>query len=85
MCLALPGQIVSVSGTDPLWREARVDFSGVIKVVSLACVPGAVVGDYVLVHAGMAISIVDEEEARAVLEHFQEMEEAVAAEDGGGP
>lgn len=65
-------------------RGAR-GFLRVIKVVSLACVPGAVVGDYVLVHAGMAISIVDEEEARAVLEHFQEMEEAVAAEDGGGP
>lgn len=74
-----------MSGTDPLWREARVDFCGVIKVVSLACVPGAAVGDYVLVHAGMAISIVDEEEARAVLEHFQEMEEAVVGEDGGGP
>ncbi len=84
MCLAIPGKILSVTGTDPLWREGRVDFSGVIKTVNLACAPEAGVGHYVLVHAGMAISVVDEDEARAVLEHFRAMGESVASELGEG-
>lgn len=84
MCLAIPGKILSVNGTDPLWREGRVDFSGVIKTVNLACAPEAGVGNYVLVHAGMAISVVDEDEARAVLEHFRAMGESVTSELGEG-
>lgn len=81
MCLAIPGKILSMTGDDPLWREGRVDFSGVIKEVNLACVPEAVVGHYVLVHAGMAISRVDEAEAEAMLEHFRRMGEASAPEE----
>ncbi len=77
MCLAIPGKILTVQGTDPLWREGRVDFSGVIKAVNLACVPEADVGSFVLVHAGMAISMVDEDEANAVLEHFRQIGEAL--------
>ena len=56
MCLAIPGKILSVTGADDLWREGKVDFSGVVKGVNLACVPEAGVGNYVLVHAGMAIT-----------------------------
>ena len=67
MCLAVPGQIHSVAGDDPLFRSGRVSFGGVVKTVSLACVPEAVPGDYVLVHAGMALSVVDEAEAAKVL------------------
>lgn len=80
MCLAIPGKILTVTGSDtgadPLWRAGKVDFSGVVKEVNLGCVPEADVGQYVLVHAGMAISVVDEEEAQAVLAHFRRMGEA---------
>ena len=73
---------MSVTGPDALWREGKVDFSGVVKEVNLACVPEAGVGHYVLVHAGMAISVVDEEEAQAVLAHFRQMGEAAEPMEG---
>ena len=63
MCLAVPGRVVEISGSDEL-RTARVDFSGVIRPVCLAYVPEAQVGDYVLVHVGFAISRVDKDTAR---------------------
>jgi hydrogenase expression/formation protein HypC len=66
--------IVSVSGED-ITREARVDFGGVLKTVNLAFVPEAKVGEYVLVHVGLAISIVDEEEANKVFGYLREMGE----------
>ena len=62
MCLAVPGKIISVSGED-LARQGRVDFGGILKEVNLAYLPEAQLGDYVLVHVGFAISVVDEEEA----------------------
>jgi len=67
MCLAIPGEILSIEGEDPLMREARVAFAGIVKRANLAFVPEARPGDYVLVHAGVAIAIVDEEEARKTL------------------
>jgi hydrogenase expression/formation protein HypC len=63
VCLAVPGRVVELTGPDEL-RTARVDFSGVVRPVSLAYVPGAEVGDYVLVHVGFAIARIDEETAR---------------------
>jgi len=66
MCLGLPGRIVSVTDDQPL-RMGVVDFGGVTKEVCLATVPDAVIGDWVVVHAGFAISTVDEEAAREVL------------------
>lgn len=71
MCLAVPGRIVSIAGEDPLERTGKVDFGGVIREVNLACVPEAQVGDYVMVHVGLAISVVDEAEAREMLECFE--------------
>jgi hydrogenase expression/formation protein HypC len=62
MCLAVPGKVIEVIGDDPVFRTGRVSFVGIIKQVSLACVPDAAVDDYVLVHVGMALSKVDEEE-----------------------
>ncbi len=73
MCLAVPGKIINITEDDPLLRNGTVDFSGVTKEVSLAYVPEAVVDDYVIVHAGFAISIVDDEEAQASLEIFREL------------
>lgn len=73
MCLAVPGKILEIQGDDPLFRTARVSFSGVIKQVSLACVPEARPDDYVLVHVGMALSVVDEQEAAKVFGYLKEM------------
>ncbi|MGX2038674.1 HypC/HybG/HupF family hydrogenase formation chaperone [Methylocaldum sp. MU1018] len=67
MCLAVPGQIVSLSEAPPLERTGRVSFGGVVKEISLAFTPDAAVGDYVIVHAGFAISRLDEAEAEAAL------------------
>jgi hydrogenase expression/formation protein HypC len=74
MCLAVPGRVVSVSGEDPVLRMGRIDFGGVEKQVSLAFVPEAREGDYVLVHVGFAISRVDEEEAQKVFEYLKEID-----------
>jgi hydrogenase expression/formation protein HypC len=75
MCLAVPGKIVSVTGgDDPLMRMAKVDFGGVVKEVSLAYVPEAAVGDYVIVHVGFALNKLDEQEALRVLEDLQSLE-----------
>ena len=75
MCLAVPGRIVTISGEEPLSRNGRVDFGGVLREVSLACVPEAREGDYVLVHVGLALSVLDEEEAREVLDSLRQMAE----------
>lgn len=75
MCLAVPGKILSIQNDDPLLRAGRVSFGGVVKQANLSCVPEARVGDYVLVHVGFAISVVDPEEARRVFEYLDEMNE----------
>ncbi len=73
MCLAVPGKVVEVSGVE-LARTARVDFSGVIKEVSLAYTPEAKPGDYVIVHVGFALSVIDPEEAQKVFEDLRQIE-----------
>jgi len=70
MCLAVPGRIVSMSGDEPFSRVAKVSFGGVVKEISLAYVPEAKVDDYVIVHAGFALSRVDEDEALKTLEYL---------------
>lgn len=74
MCLAVPGQVLSIEGDDELTRQGRVAFGGIIKLVNLAYVPEAVLGDYVLVHAGFAIATIDAEAARKTLQDLAEME-----------
>jgi hydrogenase expression/formation protein HypC len=75
MCLAVPAKILSVSGDDPIMRLGRVDFGGIVKEVNLAYVPEAKIGDYVLVHVGFAISVIDEAEAARVFNHLREIGE----------
>ncbi len=83
MCLAVPGRIVSISGDDPWTRTANVSFGGVVKEVNLAYVPDVKAGDYVIVHAGFALSQVDEAEA---VKMFEELSRLAAYSDGeGGP
>ena len=82
MCLAVPGKIVSITGGEPLFLKGKVDFGGVAREVSLACLPEARVGDYVIVHVGMAISLLDEAEARRTLEDLETLREFSS---GGAP
>ncbi len=87
MCLAVPGKVLDIQGDDPLLRSARVSFSGVVKNVSLTCTPEARVGDYVLVHVGVAISVVDPQEAEETFRYLQQMGELDGLEPaapGGG-
>lgn len=71
MCLAIPGQIQWIN--DDELRQGIVSFGGITKEVCLALVPEAVVGDYVLVHVGFAISKVDENVAQQTLALFQSL------------
>lgn len=72
MCLAIPGKIVSIDRTEPELTMARVDFSGIIKNICIQWVD-VVEGDYVLAHAGMAISVVNAEEAVETLEDLKKL------------
>ncbi len=81
MCLAVPGKIVSIEGDDPILRDGKVDFGGVVKRVNLSLVPEAKIGDYVVVHVGLALSIVDEEEAKQVFEYLKTIGELIEIED----
>ena len=81
MCLAIPGKIESVSGDDPLTRMGKINFGGILKEASLAYVPEAKVGDYVIVHVGFALNRVDEEEAHKVFEYLKQMEELGGLEE----
>jgi hydrogenase expression/formation protein HypC len=67
MCLAVPGRIVEMQ-EDGLMRMGKVDFGGITREVCLAYVPDAHVGDFVIVHAGFAISQIDEKEALETLD-----------------
>ncbi len=83
MCLAIPGKIASLTGDDPITRTGKIDFGGVLKEASLAYVPEANVGDYVIVHAGFALSRVDEEEANKIFGYLREMQELSELDDPG--
>ena len=72
MCLAVPGKIVGIEGT-----TGRVDFGGVTRDADLTLVPGAKSGDYVLVHAGFAIQLLDEGEAEETLALFRQLAESL--------
>lgn len=80
MCLAVPGQVMSISGDEPLMKKGKVNFGGVVKEVSLAYVPDVKVGNYVIVHVGFALTILDEESAHKTLADFQEIEEILSKE-----
>jgi len=75
MCLAIPGKVLSIAGDEPLQRAGRVSFGGIVKEVNLSFVPEAQTGDYVIVHVGVAISRVDEAEARRVFDYLRQMGE----------
>ena len=74
MCLAIPGKLIAItSELDQTFRVGKVSFDGVMKEVSLTLVPEAKAGDYVMVHVGAAISVVDEEEAKKTFEILKQL------------
>lgn len=75
MCLGIPGKIVSIGNDDPLYRMGKIDFGGIQKDISLAYVPEAEIGHYVIVHAGFAISVIDEDEANQAFEYLKQIGE----------
>ena len=72
MCLAVPALVKSIEGT-----QAEVEMGGVSRKTSIMLTPEVKVGDYVLIHTGYAISVVDEEEAHKTLELFRELDEII--------
>lgn len=80
MCLAVPGKVIGIeenserNGNSSLWRTGKVSFGGIIKEVSLAYVPEVKIGDYVIVHVGFALSIVDQEEAEETLTYLNQLQ-----------
>ena len=76
MCLSIPGKLIEiVSELDATFRTGKVSFDGIIKEVSLTLVPEAKVNDYVLVHVGAAISIIDEDEAKKTFDLLKQLDE----------
>lgn len=76
MCLAIPGKVIEIRGqVDDVFRTGKVSFDGVIKEVNLSLVPEVELGNYVLVHVGVALNIVDEEEAQKTFELLRQIGE----------
>ncbi|RPI19147.1 MAG: HypC/HybG/HupF family hydrogenase formation chaperone [Ignavibacteriae bacterium] len=75
MCLAVPGKIMSITQINEFERMGKVNFGGITKDINLSYVPEAKVDDYVIVHVGFALSVVDEEEAQKVFEYLKEMDD----------
>ncbi|MFW5941503.1 MAG: HypC/HybG/HupF family hydrogenase formation chaperone [bacterium] len=73
MCLGVPGRIIEKYENEGLLM-GRVDFGGAVREVCLAYTPEAAVGEYALIHAGFAISLIEEQEARETLELLEELE-----------
>jgi hydrogenase expression/formation protein HypC len=79
MCLGIPGKVVRWINRDSILAQAEVEFAGVRRVCQMACAPDAAEGDYVIVHAGVAITRVDRAEAERTLADL-----ASLADDAGG-
>jgi hydrogenase expression/formation protein HypC len=75
MCLGVPGKVVEIVENPEGMTMGKVSFGGITKSVCLACVPEAKVDDYVVVHVGFAIAVVDQAEAESTLEFLRQMGE----------
>jgi hydrogenase expression/formation protein HypC len=89
MCLGVPGKVLSITENASGMNMGKVSFAGITKEVCLAYVPEVKVGEYVIVHAGFALNVVDEQEAQEVFAMLEQMadladqEEAAAVKDIG--
>lgn len=87
MCLAVPGKVVRWLDRDPIAGTAEVEFGTVRRVCQMACVPGAKAGDFVIVHAGVALSVMDTDQADRLLEDLSRglgQGSSARSESGGG-
>ncbi len=75
MCLGIPGQITRWIEREPPLSSAEVEFDGIRRVCQMACVPDAEVGDFVIVHAGIAITRIDAEEAKRTFEFLSQIDD----------
>lgn len=75
MCLAVPGKVISIDKRNPDLIMAKVDFSGVMKDIYVQWLPEVKEGDYILAHVGMALNILDEEEALETIDLIRELGE----------
>ncbi len=76
MCLAIPGKLLAITAQlDDTFRTGKVSFGGIQKEVNLFMVPEAKIDDYILVHVGVAISVVDEAEAKLTFQYLKDMGE----------
>lgn len=73
MCLGIPGEIIEIYGHNPLTRTAKVQFDGIFKEIYLAYTPDAKMGDFIIVHVGFAISIVNKDQAEIILKTIEEL------------
>ena len=80
MCLGIPGKLIEVTSQEDV-PMGKVSFGGILKEVCLAYTPEAQVGDYVLVHVGFAISLIEEQEAQEIFHYLQEIGEAETGAD----
>ena len=85
MCLGVPGKIISIEPSALGISTGKVSFGGIVKEVNLAYTPEAAVDDYVIVHAGFAISKVDEAEAAEIFSYLEQLDELGELEDGERP
>ncbi|MGC8878128.1 MAG: HypC/HybG/HupF family hydrogenase formation chaperone [Anaerolineae bacterium] len=82
MCLGIPGEVLSIEQNPAGIAMGKVSFGGVVREVCLAYVPDVQVGDYVIVHAGFALSILNEEEAKEVFEMLEQISALAEADPG---
>jgi hydrogenase expression/formation protein HypC len=75
MCLGIPGKVLEIHSPDGGMLMGKVEFGGITRDICLAYLPEVVVGDYVLVHVGFAISKIDEEEAREIFSYIEQIGE----------
>jgi hydrogenase expression/formation protein HypC len=75
MCLAVPGKVINIDNSNPELRMARVNFSGIVKDICVQWLPEVKIGDYVLAHVGMALNILNEEEALETISLIRELGE----------
>lgn len=81
MCLGIPGQVVRWVDRDELFARADIQFDGVRRVCSMACVPEAEVGEYVIVHAGIAISLISAAEAERIFDELHRLGEVARPDE----
>ena len=75
MCLAVPGKVMTIDESNPELKMAKVNFSGIVKDICVQWLPEVKTGDYVLAHVGMALNILDEEEALETISLIRELGE----------